>query len=105
MARRRATAAAPSRRRRGEERGHTMRTRRFSGGFMRAFLQAALAVVLGLSLASYTAAYTGPPYPPGTGINGTVHDLGTSHNGMNYVAIPADSLQRVCIFCHAPHHS
>jgi predicted CXXCH cytochrome family protein len=24
---------------------------------------------------------------------------------MNYVAIPADTQQRVCIFCHAPHHS
>lgn len=72
---------------------------------MKAFLHAAFAVAIGLFLVSYAAAYSGPPYPPGTGINGTVHDLGTSHNGMNYVAIPADTQQRVCIFCHAPHHS
>ena len=42
----------------------------------------------------------------GTGINGTVHDLGTSHNGINYVAMnPADPLTRICIFCHAPHNT
>jgi len=41
----------------------------------------------------------------GTGINGTVHDLSTNHNGINYVANPADPLTRICIFCHAPHNT
>jgi predicted CXXCH cytochrome family protein len=69
---------------------------------MRRFLQGAIVAALGLFLASYAAAYTGT-YVPGAGINGSVHDLGTAHNGMNYVAIPADAQQRICIFCHAPH--
>jgi predicted CXXCH cytochrome family protein len=56
-----------------------------------------------LSLASSAAAYTGS-YVPGVGINGTVHDLATPHNGMNYSASPSDSLQRICVYCHAPHH-
>ena len=71
---------------------------------MKNIIQAALAVALGLCVASYAVAYTGS-YTPGAGINGTVHDLGTAHNGMNYTAIPADSLQRICIYCHAPHQT
>jgi len=63
-----------------------------------------LAVALGLSLASSAVAFTGT-YSPDSGINGTVHDLGTAHNGMNYTALPADNLQRICIFCHAPHNT
>ena len=50
-------------------------------------------------------AYNGS-YVPGTGINNTVHDLGTpGANGMNYGAVPADPLTRICIFCHAPHNT
>jgi predicted CXXCH cytochrome family protein len=49
-------------------------------------------------------AYDGQ-YQPGSGINNTPHDLGTAHNGMNYTAVPADSLNRICIFCHAPHNA
>lgn len=64
-----------------------------------------LVVGLVLSLSSVVMAYSGGSYVPGAGINGTVHDLGTAHNGMNYVASPADSLQRICIFCHAPHNA
>ena len=71
---------------------------------MKKLAQGLLVVALGLSLASAAYAFTGT-YVPGAGINGTVHDLGTAHNGMNYVAIPADSLQRICIFCHAPHNT
>ena len=63
-----------------------------------------LAAGLWLGVASSVLAYSGS-YSPGTGINGTVHDLGTAHNGMNYVANPADTLQRICIFCHAPHNT
>jgi predicted CXXCH cytochrome family protein len=71
---------------------------------MRRLTQAALAIMSVLFLVSYAAAYTGS-YSPGTGINRTVHDLGTAQNGMNYTAIPADTQQRVCIFCHAPHQA
>jgi len=63
-----------------------------------------LVVVLELSLASGAGAYTGT-YTPGSGINGTVHDLGTAHNAMAYTAAPTDNLQRVCIYCHAPHNA
>jgi len=44
-------------------------------------------------------------YAPDTGINNTVHDLSTAHNGMSYEATPADPLKRICIFCHAPHNT
>ncbi len=65
-----------------------------------------LLVVGLLFLAPHAMAYTGT-YTPGTGINGTVHDLGTAHNGMNYTAVtvPPDTLNRICIFCHAPHNT
>ena len=60
---------------------------------------------LPLLLASSASAFSGA-YTPGLGINGTVHDLGTAHNGMNYTtANGADTLQRICIFCHAPHNT
>jgi len=63
-----------------------------------------LAVGLALFLPPSLLAYTGS-YVPGTGINNTVHDLGTAKNGMNYAADPADPLARMCIFCHAPHNA
>lgn len=73
---------------------------------MKRYTQGLLAAGLVLSLSSYALAYTPDgAYVPGTGINGTVHDLGTSHNGMNYTAFPADPLNRICIFCHAPHNT
>jgi predicted CXXCH cytochrome family protein len=72
---------------------------------MKSYAQGLVLVALGLSLASAAMAYTGSPPAPGQGINGTVHDLGTAHNGMNYTANPADTLQRICIFCHAPHNT
>jgi predicted CXXCH cytochrome family protein len=62
-------------------------------------------VAFGLFLASSVVAYDPPAPPVGSGIDETVHDLATPHNGMNYVAIPADPLARMCIFCHAPHHT
>ena len=71
---------------------------------MRRLTQAALAILSGLFLVSYAVAYTGS-YSPGSGINRTVHDLGMAQNGMNYTAIPADTQQRICIFCHAPHQA
>jgi len=65
-------------------------------------------VVAGLVLlySPYAWAYTPDgAYVPGSGINGTVHDLGTVHNGMDYTAVPDDTLNRICIFCHAPHNT
>lgn len=70
---------------------------------MKTLTRGLLLGTLPLLLASSALAYSGT-YTPGLGINGTVHDLGTSHNGMNYTN-PGDSLQRICIFCHAPHNT
>jgi predicted CXXCH cytochrome family protein len=84
----------------------TMRTDETVGGTMKRLAQGLLVATFGLSLASSARAFTPQQpfaYPAGTGINGTVHDLGSSHNGMSYTALPADPLQRICIFCHAPH--
>ncbi len=72
---------------------------------MKRYTHILLTVALGLCLASVAAAYDPPAPAAGSGINDTVHDLGTAHNGMNYVANPADSLNRICIFCHAPHNT
>lgn len=63
-----------------------------------------MVVVLGLSFGTNAMAFNGT-YTPGAGINGTVHDLGTAHDGMDYTAMPADTLDRSCIFCHAPHNT
>ena len=71
---------------------------------MKRVVQGILVLGLGLFLASSAMAYTGS-YSPGTGIIGTVHDLGTAHDGMDYRANPADAQQRICIFCHAPHNT
>jgi len=71
---------------------------------MKSYAKGLLVLAFGVSLAFPALAYEGT-YVAGSGINGTVHDLGTAHNGMNYTAIPADSLQRICIFCHAPHNT
>lgn len=71
---------------------------------MNTLRNATLVVALGLSFGSTAWAFNGS-YVPGDGIIGTVHDLGTAHDGMNYVADPADELNRSCIFCHAPHNT
>jgi len=56
-------------------------------------------VTIVLMLASAAMAFTGS-YTPGSGINGTVHDLRSS-----YPASPTDDKTRICIYCHAPHHA
>ena len=38
--------------------------------------------------------------PAATGVNGSVHDMNTFIVGNN-----ADSMARVCVFCHTPHHA
>jgi predicted CXXCH cytochrome family protein len=50
------------------------------------------------------AGYT--DYTPGAGIAGSPHDIpnGAIAN-TSYVGPNADPLQRICIYCHAPHHS
>jgi len=68
------------------------------------FAQGLAVVALWMVSGSAALAFTGT-YTPGTGINGTVHDLGTAHNGMDYTANPDDTLDRICIFCHAPHNT
>ncbi len=77
---------------------------------MKRFIQGLLVFGLMLFISATVGAYTGT-YQPGSGINGTVHDLGTAHNGIDYTALPADQLSdatplnRICIFCHAPHNT
>jgi predicted CXXCH cytochrome family protein len=74
---------------------------------MKGYVQGVLVIGLGLLLASSAWAFTGS-YSPGAGINGTVHDLSATNqgaHGMIYTANPADSLNRICIFCHAPHNT
>lgn len=71
---------------------------------MRRVVQGALVVGMGMFLTTGVMAYTGS-YIPGSGIIGTVHDLGTMHDGMDYRANPLDAQQRTCVFCHAPHNT
>ena len=51
--------------------------------------------------------YTGEtPLTAGIGINGTVHDLRRANTLLGYKSVgEADYLDRICIFCHAPHHA
>lgn len=71
---------------------------------MNKYLGALFGIAGGVLVASGAMAYSGS-YTPGIGINGTPHDLSQAVNGMNYTADPADSLNRICIFCHAPHNT
>ena len=72
---------------------------------MRKTLTVSLVAALGVVLASAAFGYTGT-YTPGNGINGTPHDLSKPVNGMDsFIASPADSKTRICIFCHAPHNA
>jgi len=81
-----------------------MRIHEILGDTMKKFTQSLLVVSLGLCTISIARAYTGNA-APGGGINGTVHDLNRTDTGMGYTANPDDPLTRICIFCHAPHHT
>lgn len=74
---------------------------------MKALLKSLVAIGLGLCLTSYAYAFTGPTPVPGSGINGSVHDLSVpGANGMSYPPNPADEVGgRICVFCHAPHNT
>src|ERR1700690_2458647 len=41
----------------------------------------------------------------GTGINLKVHDLRRANSHLGYQSNLPDQLDRLCIFCHAPHHT
>jgi predicted CXXCH cytochrome family protein len=71
---------------------------------MRKILAVLVGLGSGMLVAAGALAYTGS-YVPGEGINATPHDLSRTDTGMNYVADPADTLNRICIFCHAPHNA
>jgi len=70
-----------------------------------------LCTALVLAFASYAGAIGGnyigrDTTTAGQGINGTVHDLRRANTNLGlYTSNPADSLDRLCIFCHAPHHT
>jgi len=72
----------------------------------------ALCVAIGMFLIPTIASainpgYTGEtPVTAGLGINDTVHDM-RRHNTflVGYKSTPPDYLDRLCIFCHAPHHA
>jgi predicted CXXCH cytochrome family protein len=71
---------------------------------MKRFIVVAVCLALAAVFISTTAsAFTGT-YTPGTGINGTVHDL-RKDKLVGYPPSPDDYLNRICIFCHAPHHA
>jgi len=71
---------------------------------MKRTLQIALLAALSFCVAGVAVAYDGT-YTPGAGVIKSPHDLTPGNGGMGYGANPADSLQRVCIFCHAPHNT
>jgi predicted CXXCH cytochrome family protein len=76
------------------------------GGFMKRIIQGLMVFGFVICYSLAVSAYTGS-YTPGEGINNTPHDLPRGDNGMNYqpVTTPADTLNRICIYCHAPHNT
>jgi len=62
-----------------------------------ASMVAAIALAATLPALSYSGSYV-----PGTGINGTPHDMNRRDTGMAY---KSGSDTRICIFCHAPHNT
>jgi len=74
---------------------------------MKRIFQGTLLVALALVVASPAASYDGT-YTPGAGINETPHDIPITTTGMSYPPVlpeGTDTLQRICIYCHAPHNA
>ncbi len=71
---------------------------------MKRLFQGVLGVAAGLVLAAPLLAFSGT-YTPGAGINGTPHDIPRTDTGMSFLPNPNDGLQRICIYCHAPHNT
>ena len=79
-------------------------------------LAISLCLALGLLMFASFASAISSPYTgeiggglagatAGVGINGTVHDLRRANTQVGYKSNAPDSLDRLCIFCHAPHHT
>ncbi len=69
------------------------------------FLVLMTSLTLGLLGASSAMAFSGQ-FTPGTGINGTVHDMTVQANYAPTGGFGADaSGGRICIYCHTPHNS
>jgi predicted CXXCH cytochrome family protein len=69
-----------------------------------------LALASVLSLATFAFAIQAPytdsdQTTAGSGINGTVHDLRRHNTKLAYQSAQHDYLDRLCVFCHAPHHT
>jgi len=79
---------------------------------MKKVMMIVLAMSLGILLlasisGAITAPYTGSDSTTaGLGITDSVHDMSsTGGNSGVYPATPGDYLDRICIYCHAPHHT
>ena len=70
-----------------------------------------LCVALGMFLFATSASAIAPGYTgettatAGNGINMSVHDLRRANNRVGYKSAAPDTLDRLCVFCHAPHHT
>ena len=64
-------------------------------------------MALGLGAVVLAAGLANAGSNPGTGIRGSVHDLSIRGIGAKVGLLPAinDPQERICIFCHAPHHA
>lgn len=74
------------------------------GGAMKTMMRSGVVAGLLMLAAAQVMAFSGT-YEPGAGINGTVHDLSSSNPSLVYPSSPPDPLDRVCIYCHAPHNT
>jgi len=62
---------------------------------------ASILAVTALVATSATVALAGSA--PGTGVNGSMHDI--TYMAQSQGAYQADDFQRVCVFCHTPHNA
>ena len=72
---------------------------------MRKITLSALLIAIGMLMVS-SVAFAAITALPGTGITGSAHDLSfATGQGLAWGVAGLDPLDRVCIFCHAPHHA